>query len=74
MLDKIYYSHFYKWKIYILQAYIKFGTKLFHMTWLKKMKCKIGHGKSEEKGEFGSSKSESLCFNGGTPMCFNPNN
>ncbi len=40
--------------INILKAYIKFGTKLFHLTWEKKVECKTGHGKNEEKGEFGS--------------------
>ncbi len=33
----------------------------------RKVKCKIGHEKSEEKGEFGNLRSESLCFKGGTP-------
>jgi hypothetical protein len=37
-----------------LEAYIRFGTKLFHLTCKKKVKCKTSHGKSEEKGEFGS--------------------
>jgi hypothetical protein len=30
------------------------------------VKCKTCHGKNEEKGEFGSPRSESLCFKGGT--------
>ncbi len=36
------------------------------------MKCKTCHGKSEEKGEFGSPRSESLCFKGGTPIVLGP--
>jgi hypothetical protein len=39
-------------KIDIMDAYIKFGTKLFHLTWEKKEKSKTCHRKSEEKGEF----------------------
>ncbi len=38
--------------IYILDAYMKFETKLCHLTWEKKGKSKIGHKKNEEKGEF----------------------
>jgi len=49
-------------KIDILEAYIKFGTKLFHLTLEKKVKCKINHRKNEKKGEFGSPWSESLRF------------
>jgi len=30
-------------KIDILDVYIKFGTKLFHLSWEKKGKSKIGH-------------------------------
>ncbi len=37
----------------------------------KKVKCK-SHGKSEETCEFGSSKSESLCFKGGTLIMLGP--
>ncbi len=37
------------------------------------MKCKIGYGKSEKKGEFGSPKNESLYFKGGTPIMLGPN-
>ncbi len=51
-----------------LEAYIKFGTKLFHLTSEKKVKCNIGHGENEEKGEFGNPRNESLCFKGGTPI------
>jgi hypothetical protein len=36
-------------KIDILKAYIKFETKLFHLTWKKKVKCKSSHGENEEK-------------------------
>ncbi len=42
-------------KINILNAYIKFGTKWFHLTFLKKEgKSKPNHRKNEEKGEFES--------------------
>jgi hypothetical protein len=34
----------------------------------RERKSKIGHRKSEEKGEFDSPKNESLCFKGGTPI------
>jgi hypothetical protein len=37
-----------------IDAYIKFGTKLFHLTWREKMKSKTCHRKNEEKGEFKS--------------------
>jgi len=47
-------------KIDTLDAYIKFGTKLFHWIGKKKVKCKTCHKKSEKKGEFGSPKNESL--------------
>jgi hypothetical protein len=40
-------------KINILNDYIKFGTKLFHLT-LKKGKSKTSHRKNEKKGEFES--------------------
>jgi hypothetical protein len=32
-----YYFYFHKWNIYIyiLDVYIKFGEKLFHLTWKK---------------------------------------
>ncbi len=36
------------------------------------MKWKTSHGKSEEKGEFGNPRNESLCFNGGTPIMLGP--
>jgi hypothetical protein len=32
-----------------LKAHIKFGTKLFHLTGEKKVKCKTSHAKSEKK-------------------------
>jgi hypothetical protein len=35
-----------------LDAYVKVGTKLFHLTWKNKGKFKTCHRKSEEKGEF----------------------
>jgi hypothetical protein len=53
-LNKFYYSYFHKWKIDFINAYIKFWTKLFRLTWRKLKKSKIGHRKSEEKGEFES--------------------
>jgi len=38
------------------------------------VKCKTCHGKSEEKGKFGSPRSESLCFKGGAPIMLGPRN
>jgi hypothetical protein len=38
----------------------------------KKVKCKTNYGKCEEKGEFESPRSESLCFKGGTPIMLGP--
>jgi len=55
-----------------LKAYIKFETKLFHLTWKINVKCKTFYGKCEEKGEFESPRSESLCFKGGTPIMLGP--
>jgi hypothetical protein len=59
-------------KIDTLKNYIKFGTKLFHLTWEKKVKCETNHGKSEEKGEFGNLWSESLRFKCGTTIMLIP--
>jgi hypothetical protein len=53
-----------------LKAYIKIETKLFHLTWKKKVKCKTCHGKNEEKAEFGSPYSEFLGFKCGIPIMF----
>jgi hypothetical protein len=40
-------------KIDILDVYIKFGTKLFHLTWKKKKEnFKTSHRKIEKKNEF----------------------
>jgi hypothetical protein len=36
------------------------------------LKCKIGYGKSEEKGEFGNHWSESLGFNVVPQSCLDP--
>jgi hypothetical protein len=58
---------------YFISLY-KIGTKLLHLTWEKKVKCKTSHRKSEEKGEFGSPWSESLRFKCGTPIIFGPCN
>jgi hypothetical protein len=55
-----------------LKDYIKFGTKLFHLTWEKKVKCETNHGKNEEKGEFGNPCNESLGFKSGTPIVLIP--
>jgi hypothetical protein len=38
----------------------------------KKVKCKTCHGKSEEKSEFRSPRSESLCFKGGALIMLGP--
>ncbi len=35
-----------------LNAYIKFGENLFHLTWEQKGKFKTDHQFYEEKGEF----------------------
>jgi hypothetical protein len=59
-------------KINTLKACIKFGTKLFHLIWEKKVKCKTCHGKSEKKGEFGSLCNVSLGFKCRTPIMFEP--
>ncbi len=56
-----------------LDAYIKFGTKLFHWTWKKRVKCKTCHGKNKEKREFGSPRNESLYFKEGNPIMLGPN-
>jgi hypothetical protein len=37
-----------------LEAYTKFEIKLFHLTWKKRVKCNISHGKNEKQGQFGS--------------------
>ncbi len=36
------------------------------------MKCKTCHGKNEKKGEFGSFRSESLCFKWGSSIMLKP--
>jgi hypothetical protein len=51
----------------ILDAYIKFGIKLFHLTWRKKGKSKIGYRKVEEKDEFDYLRNEFLVFQRGYP-------
>jgi hypothetical protein len=51
-LDKFFYSHFICENSRYFRGLYKIWTKLFHLTWKKKVKCKTGHGKSEEKGEF----------------------
>ncbi len=56
-----------------LKAYINFGTKWFHLTGKKKVECKTSHGKSEEKGEFGSLGVSPYVSKGGTPIMFGPN-
>ncbi len=38
----------------------------------KKAKCKTCYEKSKEKGEFGSPRSESLCFKRGTSIMLRP--
>jgi len=76
-LDKFYYFNFHNEDNRYFYAYIKFGTKLFHLTWGKKVKCKIGQGKVKnkmnlKKGEFGCLWNESLWFKCGTPMTLGP--
>jgi hypothetical protein len=56
----------------ILDAYVKFETKLFCLTWKKKGKSKTSHTKSEEKGEFESPRNEFLSFKGGIPIMLGP--
>jgi hypothetical protein len=57
-----------------LDAHIKFGTNLFHLTWEKKRISKIGQYRFyEEKGEFGGPTNESLCFKHDTPIVLGPN-
>ncbi len=50
----------------------KIWTKLFHLTWEKKVKCKTNYGKNEKKSEFGNPKNESLCFKRGTLIMLGP--
>jgi len=57
-----------------LEAYINIGTKLFHLTWEKRVKCKIGHGKNEEKGEFGSPWNGFLGLKRVPQSCLDPYN
>jgi hypothetical protein len=38
----------------------------------RKVKCKTSYGKSEEKGEFGSPKNESLYLKGDTSITLRP--
>ncbi len=40
-------------KVDTLEAYIKFATKLFHLTSEKMAKCKTCHGKNEKKKNLG---------------------
>jgi hypothetical protein len=54
-----------------LKAYIKFGIKLFHSTWGKKMKCKTCHMKNEKK-VVGIPWNESLRFKCDTTIMFGP--
>jgi hypothetical protein len=60
-------------KIYNFKAHIKFGKKLFHLTWEKIGESKIGHRFYEKNGEIGGPRSESLCFKKGTPTMLGPN-
>ncbi len=50
-----------------LDAYINLEQNYF-IGHEKRVKCKTCHGKSEEKGEFGSPRNESLYFKEGTPI------
>ncbi len=59
-------------KIDTLKACIKLGTKYFIWHKKKKVKCKIGHEKNEENGEFQSLWNKSLGFKCGTPFMFRP--
>jgi hypothetical protein len=55
-----------------LKTYIIFGTKLCHLTWKKKLKCKTCHEKSEKKKEFGNLWNVSLGVKCGTPITLGP--
>ncbi len=47
-------------------------NKIISFDMKKKVKCKIGHGKNEEKGEFRSPWNESLRFKCDTPIMLGP--
>jgi hypothetical protein len=55
-----------------LDARIKFGANLFHLTGEKKRKSKTGHRFYEEKKEFGSFRSEFFYFKWGGPTILGP--
>jgi hypothetical protein len=57
-------------RIDTLETYIKFRTKLFHLTWKKRVKCKTSHGENEKKSEFWCPWSESLGFKCGALIMF----
>ncbi len=59
-------------KVNILDAHIKFGPDLFHLTWEKRGDFKKGHRLYEKKDELGGPKNESLCFKWDTPTIFRP--
>jgi hypothetical protein len=59
-LDKFCYFHILKWKNRYLRCLHKIWNKIISLDRKKKVKCKTCHNKSEEKGEFGRPKNESL--------------
>jgi hypothetical protein len=50
----------------------KIWNKTISFDMRKRVKCKTCHVKNEKKGEFGSPRSESLCFKGGTLIMLGP--
>jgi hypothetical protein len=56
-----------------LEAYIKFGTKLFHLTWEEKVKCKTCHEKNDKKVNLGILKMSLYVSNGVPQSCLDPN-
>jgi hypothetical protein len=55
-----------------LKAYNKICNEIISFDMKKKVKCKICHGKIEEKTKFGNLYNESLRFKCGIPIMFGP--
>jgi hypothetical protein len=71
-LDEFYCSHFYMQKKRYFRSLHKIWNKIISFDIRKKGEMQAYHGKSEEKGEFGSPRNESLCFKRGTLIMFGP--
>jgi hypothetical protein len=54
------------------KAYIKFGTKLFHLTWKKLMKYKTSHGGNEKKVNLEVLGMNPYVSNGVPQSCLDP--